>query len=550
MFSTSTTNNTTQQPPANRSIIQWVTGYLLLLGTIARLFPLFDLQHRLFWQYMTEDGYLLQTVARNLACGRGMTVSDGTIVTNGFQPLFTFLSAGLFMLTDGSKFRGIILVTLFSLLIAISSAWLVQKIARRASIGLSGSLAWLAAASWFAAPHIIRHSMNGLETGLYWLMMLMTLNYWLDITRPGAQPVNLNRRLALGVLLGFTFLARNDAVFFIAALLLTHVLIRPASRPFTASLTDAIIAGVTSIVIASPWLINNVMLFGSIVPISGKAESYGAHFAHNLSHIPATIVDSTLLYLPIPVHLESTLPVAAVCTLAILLFIAALRPLLRQQNVVAGQFFWLTLILLAEISAYYGLMFGATHFLQRYFSVLTPLLWLTWAAVLVRVVGPGWQASRAMAIPTLLIVAALASGFALRDYQRGYAMETAQEHENVVNWVTSHIPNNVWVGAIQSGTLGYFHDRTINLDGKVNPAALRALIQHGNILPYAEQSPVSYIADWSTPGFRSWLDPVLHPDFTRQFFLRYRNDHDNVMIMQRRSDAPAAPLTTSLGAAR
>jgi hypothetical protein len=68
---------------------------------VARLSPLFDPAGRLFWQFMSEDGYLMQTVARNMAIGLGMSTADGTMPTNGVQPLATFLFAALHALAGG-----------------------------------------------------------------------------------------------------------------------------------------------------------------------------------------------------------------------------------------------------------------------------------------------------------------------------------------------------------------------------------------------------------------------------------------------------------------
>jgi hypothetical protein len=56
--------------------------------------------------------------------------------------------------------------------------------------------------------------------------------------------------------------------------------------------------------------------------------------------------------------------------------------------------------------------------------------------------------------------------------------------------------------AVQTGTLGYWHDRTINLDRKVNPHALRARIDEGNVLAYVVDGPIACLTDWS--GILSW----------------------------------------------
>jgi hypothetical protein len=58
------------------------------------------------------------------------------------------------------------------------------------------------------------------------------------------------------------------------------------------------------------------------------------------------------------------------------------------------------------------------------------------------------------------------------------------------------------VGAIQTGTLGYFHDRTINLDGKVNIHAYNALIG-SRIADYVvDETQIKYLADWI--GMLDW----------------------------------------------
>ena len=61
---------------------------------------------------LTEDGYYLLSVSRNIALGRGLTV-DGTHLTNGFQPLFAVLLSPIYMIFGGDRYeslRGVIVV--------------------------------------------------------------------------------------------------------------------------------------------------------------------------------------------------------------------------------------------------------------------------------------------------------------------------------------------------------------------------------------------------------------------------------------------------------
>ena len=155
---------------------------LIAVGTLSRLAPLTDPHGRLLRQFMTEDGYLMQTVARNFALGHGLSVSDGTVQTNGVQPLATFLFAVFHYLAGGDKIGGIAGVMVFSVLVSLAATAFLYALARKLLGGHPDGqpLAMLVACLWFASPTIVKHSMNGLETGLYFLLSLATLNFCLQ----------------------------------------------------------------------------------------------------------------------------------------------------------------------------------------------------------------------------------------------------------------------------------------------------------------------------------------------------------------------------------
>lgn len=525
-------------PGFDSAPFKFILLYFLFIGLIARLFPFFDVDHRLYWQYMTEDGYLLQVVARNMAIGLGMTTSAGTIPTNGFQPLLAFLSTPLYVVVGGSKFGGIVLVTILSIFISIFSAFFVYRVATRvlSEFPRGRELAAISAASWFAAPHIIRHSMNGLETGLYWLMIFMALDYYFSKTGEKASAFTMRQRLVLGLLLGLTFLARNDAVFFIGALLLTHLALGGDDwgGGRLNRLVDCLAAGTISVVVALPWIVNNYLQFGSIIPISGHAESYGAHFGYNLSSIPATLFDSSFIYMPIPQSLEHGSGIIVMSLVAVSVSMSLFFIFTNGLTLASRRFFMLGFVFLVFITAYYGLFFGAPHFLQRYFSPLTPILWL---AVCVSACFFAFSlfdkndSVRRFFYLVFFILAVGASAYAYTDYARGYAKGTAHEHKQVVDWIQRNVPDSEWVGASQSGTLGFFHDRTINLDGKVNPEALKAKLEDGDVLVYVINSKINYIADWY--GLAGWVDSARNPGFANKFEVLVKDKGRNLTVLHR-----------------
>ncbi|HEY3886458.1 MAG TPA: hypothetical protein VGL62_14700, partial [Vicinamibacterales bacterium] len=78
-----------------------------------------------------------------------------------------------------------------------------------------------------------------------------------------------------------------------------------------------------------------------------------------------------------------------------------------------------------------------------------------------------------------------------------------------IELVARHVPPQERVGAFQSGTLGYFRDGVVNLDGKVNPAALAA---RGRLKEYTRAIGVNWIADFPvlvSSGFGSLDDWML-----------------------------------------
>jgi hypothetical protein len=519
---------------------------LLLIGVASRLSPLFDVDNRLLWQFMSEDGYLMQTIARNMALGLGMSSSAGTIPTNGVQPLATFVFAALHWLAGGSKTAGIALNTLLSLAVSMAAAWFLYRVAARVFAGFAAGrgMALLCALIWFAAPRVVGHSMNGLETGIYYLAILITLDFYQRYTMADA-PLTWRHRLVLGAWLGIAFLARNDAVFFIAGLLVAHGLMggNRAGGGLPHRCVDAVVCGLISLVVASPWLAHNYALFGSIVPISGISESHGAALGSNLSALPANFFEASFSDLLLPLRLKLSAPVVAITAVLVLASLAGFWTIVARHSLQATRFFITGVLFAAAVSIYYGVFFGAAHFIPRYTSPLSVFMWTGTVAVVVVAMHAAFRSAPA-ARAGLASVALLATAASLAFAVSGFTKGTTNGHRQVVDWVSGHVPDDVWVGAVQTGTVGYFHDRTINLDGKVNPAALRAVIDHGSVLDYVVDSKIDYIADWS--GVGGWMDMrQASPRFTSEFELLLRDEASNLSAM-RRIHPKTVPQTAAL----
>lgn len=515
----------------NERVLLRVAGIVMAAALVYRLWPMAAGMPALAEFFVTEDGYLMLTVARNFAIGLGLSVSEGTIPTNGVQPLATFLYAIPYALTGGDKVAALYGVHLIMIVAAVAGVFVVRAFAARvlAPQGVAPVWPWLVAALWFAGPLLVNHSMNALETGLYTVLVLLALLQFGRVLDRGAG-AGQSELLLAGFLFGLAFLGRVDAVFLIFAALAVWILHALTAQGLGVGAVARRLTGpalVCALVVA-PWLIHNQIYFGSIVPISGTAQSMSAGLGQNLPRLPAVLFEHMLPMLPIPGALQTN-PAVMATTGAVFasVLLAFLVQCWRRGGTV--RLVVLTYVLFGVgLAAYYGLFFGAAHFLSRYHAPLAPLLIVAAVSVMLDLLR--WLLpARAGAVASGLAIAALllAAGLNARLLMPGVK---DQGHFQVVGWVAENVPAEVWVGAVQTGTLGYWHDRTINLDGKVNPEALAARRDRGHVLDYVAASEIDYLADWF--GIADWVN---REDFGTHFEVLEADRAANLGVLRRRA---------------
>lgn len=503
-------------PPEERSLLSSRTVWsafayaCLAVGLVSRVVPLFDADGRLLYQWPSEDGYLTLQIARNMSLGLGMSVSEGTLPTNGTQPFWTFVWSLLFRVVGSEKVAGVLLVLLAEIAISIAASGAVYALSRQvlSRDPNARAISLVAAGAWFASPVNVSHTMNCLETGGYAFAILVTL---LAYRRLGSEPGkwSLPNAAGLGVLLGWVFWTRNDGVFFILGMCVAHWLVgvkRYASPLFGRAFLETIVFGSVSVAVASPWLYNNLSKFGHLMPISGIAESYNASFGHNLHLLPIVLAEYIGVILPIPASFDANPLNGAVLSVFVLGALGLLaRYTIRKKpdldvRVVA------VVVYGVGLSLFYGLYFGASHFMSRYFSPLSPFFAIIGAATAFRLATSA--ARRGFSALPLAAVAAMALvvvGLNYRSYERG----PAHGHRQVIEWAAANVPEDAWVGAIQTGTLGFFHDKTYNLDGKVNAEALEAKLEGGIGIPqYVVDNEIRYLIDWAGISKFAELSPI------------------------------------------
>lgn len=514
---------------------------LFAMGLFVRVAPLIEggdatvPEGRLLSQWPTEDGYFMLTMGRNVGLGHGLSVAAGEMPTNGTQPLTTFVWALAYATVGGDRLLGVLIAQLLQLLAAAGTAFLLYRLGQRALEGRpkARETSAIAAGLWFASPVAIPHTMNCLETGFY--ALVATGVAFAFLARPG-ELWSWRRTLGFGALLGLCFWVRNDAAFLIAAICLTYLLPGLAARAeLKPRLARVLTFGATSVAVASPWLIFNVLEFGHLMPVSGRAEALTGDFGGNLGGVPIVLAEYLMTVLPIP-HAISDRPwMIAIATAIVLAAVglvvanrAKLTPAARTLTIAIGLY-------LGGMVAFYGLYFGAAWFLPRYFLPASPFLALLFAVGVRRAadVATARGALRHLVPLGALLAVALMGALHLRHWRGG----ADHMHFQVVRWVHENVPEETWVGAIQTGTLGFFHDRTINLDGKVNIAAYEALLAEREGEYVVEETPIVYLADWT--GMADWLTK---PVVAEHFELLVLDEEANLAVLKRRGPPPRSGL--------
>lgn len=505
---------------------------LFIAGVSWRAAPLFDVDGRMMAQWPTEDGYFMLTMGRNVALGRGLSVAGGAIPTNGTQPLTTFVWAGAYRLFGTDRPTGVFVALVLQLLAAVGTALGVRALVKRVFGRREDhdTLAWLAAGVWIASPVAMPHTMNCLETGFYGLVVTwVALAFIPTEDRPPLW--SWRRTVAFGSLLGLAFWVRNDSAFLIASACIVYLWPGLSRREeLRGRLARVFAFGATSVVVAAPWLAYNYVGFGHLMPVSGRAEALTGHFAGNLPGIPIVLAEYLALVVPIPHALSSHPAVIAGATLLVVIAVALVVRRRRELDAPARSAAALGALYVAGLCGFYGLYFGAAWFLPRYFLPASPFLILVTVGIVTTFADRVRSWSRA---PILPIAGLMAFGLMTFLSFRQYRLGDRHAHFQVVEWVANNVPEETWVGAIQTGTLGFFHDRTINLDGKVNIAAFEALVARREGEYVVEDTEIQYLADWT--GMRDWMNK---PAISAAFEVVVYDEEANLAVLRRRASAP------------
>ncbi|MEM9128060.1 MAG: hypothetical protein AAGB28_19875, partial [Pseudomonadota bacterium] len=358
------------------------------------------------------------------------------------QPLATLLYALPYLATGGAKTASLAGVLILMTGLSVAAVFAIRSFAAGVledTAGMTwsdGIWPWIVAALWFVGPLFLLHSMNALETGLYTAVVAATLSYFGWVSAQGGLYTR-RQQLVLGCLCGLAFLARIDGAFLVTAIFAVRFVQIQASGQagLRQAVAEAFPPGLISLAIAAPWLLHNQIFFGSIMPISGPAQSLNAAFGANLDLVPVKLFEGMFPMLPVPFGLEDIPAVQiGMAIVAAVIFVVFLWRLSATGNRFR-QAVWAYAIFGGFLVAYYGAFFGAPHFLSRYLAPLSPLL-ITAAVYVLLEVTARWSVLHWLAgtagIAGLILSVALLGRLLLPGVKE-------QGHFHVVDWVQENV---------------------------------------------------------------------------------------------------------------
>jgi len=541
----------------------WVRACLLaLLATtlaVRLAVALADYRSLIGLDIYQDDAFYYFKIAQNIVRGRGLTF-DGVTATNGFQPLYLILLLPIMSAAGTDLIAPIHASAILLAAVAVLTGLLIFRLTQR----LAGPIpALVALAVWAASPYFTALGINGLETGLAMLFAVAALGAYVAWVRLASAVPSARRAAALGVVFGLAALARIDLLLLLAATLLDWLAVAARLQNNRRALSRIAITAAVAVAVWLPWGVFSRAETGAWLPASGPATrqialSYGwvslppvwsvdrlrqpgASPYFDPDQVPAEyyadvatqlifvfLLEHPLLavlraHLPFNVwpQLENYAPYAwfrhwprigtALAMLLLAGAIAGIRRASAGSREAPGIGALVGLYLLLTFLAY--TFYCPAHWYYSRYGIPAVLVTMVYgASALHGMLLPLWRrgggARAGVAALVLLLLAgplAIAPGSTLSRIR----WSKAELGGFLRSWrsLEGKVDRSATLGAFQAGTFSYFGERdVVNLDGKMNPDAARALADQ-KLAEYIEARQIDYVLDWP------W---ILHSLCTRQ----------------------------------
>jgi 4-amino-4-deoxy-L-arabinose transferase-like glycosyltransferase len=478
-----------------------------------------------------DDAFITFKIARNVYSGLGFSF-DNVEVTNASPFLWTYLLS-LFGFLDSVSFV-LFALSLCSFFFVLSGYFLYKTCM---TIFRSREIAILTVFLYLFNPFFMLISVNGLETSLFLLFLMLSLYFY--VSRIRTSNPKITSLVFFSVLLALMNLTRGDGLYFFLAFLIDYVFIfREAG--IKERFRNFLLVLIVFSLIVSPYFLWSYLEFGHFE--SGNAYYYSTLFAKNFAVNPLSAMSRQVLVFAMTASVMSLMAGSVI---------------LSFLGFSVSKVFRKGLVLLSPL-----VIFSLLEIFQ--YSFVMPILRLRYilAATIILVIGLGLllsyvksRVSRGLLYVSLISLLIVLSYFTavtwtgytdLGDSEIRVGLLLNRHVINAASFVENEYPNSR-MGVSHIGAFAYFSPHTIISDrnGKISYEATDYNIQ-GRIDEYFEKRGVEYLAGFFS---RENLDKVIDSDvifsepvkqrtqlkFSHTFgyyaVVKFRKDYVNLMTL-------------------
>lgn len=504
---------------------RWIAALVLSGALVVRIALVCQPETPVEQGLYVDDAFIAHKIAQNIADGKGIT--QGGRPTNGFQPLYVFLLVPMQAFLDlhaATRASGVM-----NAVLSVLSAGLVFRVLSGHFGGRVGLIGLILCA--LSTP-LARVSQNGLETTLAMTMALLVLDLHVRSRRDGvaSRP---DSGVVLGGVLGLAVLARVDLLLLAVPVVVEQVWSR--MRRGRAGSAAAML--VAAVLVAGPWFLWSRVACGRLMPISGPATRtiaqlyadpdgptgdaayfplgeaplsfYQAHLASAIQHIAG----ESPLSLPVR-YLGKAPPWACLIWIGAWVIVAyLLHRGLRCGDPRHGRLRRLLVdarpacIFCGLLVVGYACWCFGNWWMWRYMAPAAMLLVLPSALWVDAVLDAMAQRSRTVSAALSVVLAATYLAASIRGHAALFLTPPMNNEPRMyldALDLRDRLEPEARIGTFESGILDYFLQReVINLDGKTNEAAHRALVE-GRMHELLDELKIDYVVS-SPPLVRDLL---------------------------------------------
>ncbi len=439
---------------------------------------------------ITDDSYYSFQIAKNIAAGMGPLYGDS--FTNGFQPLYVFLVAPIYLLFPNTLILPIHLaLVILSVFDTFTLLILYKYISNLSKLPLTPVFIGLL---WIFNPLMITMSTNGLETAMA-MFIIMLILYFIQIHKIlDAEDNNLKHAALLGLLFGLSLFTRIDCILLCLIIIAGIIYHRFRAKRLNLQLFYKIsIICAVAVLVYLPWLIYSYHYTGQFYPVSGRA-------VRNIALAKVNYQNDIFFYLKM---LKDGFVITGIINRIYILQIALLlilllgkTNLLRFIFAFCKKHFIVVIFFLMLFFTYTLYIFGPYYF-GRYFYPST-LVFLFFLTALIDYLLERFKIQTVFRL-FLAVMFLIVPHIADKKFYRLYFSTdtTSYGYMNIAIWSNAYFSPGTIIGSTQTGALGYFCPdlKIVNLDGVVSNECFVYLMKKKSV-DYIKMKRIDYIFGW------------------------------------------------------